>query len=217
MKILASICVVSVLICFKDEETDAERLCNQPKVPEQVRSGDEAHIQTSRSQVLCSPLTTTLTQYKGRVATRDNCPSGSCVQAGAMTCQEDLLLRRVLCAWQIRPDDLQESDSSLSPLSAQPLVSLHGGDSPRDSLSIFQPFPASSSVSCLLFQPLAWIPTECSAMWLSNELTAYRLIQASLASPKTVSASRYTSWLFASLTHPNTVGTSAHRDPQRGQ
>lgn len=99
-------CVVSVLICFKDEETDAERLCNQPKVPEQVKSGDEAHIQTSRSQVLCSPLTTTLTQYKGRVATRDNCTSGSCVQAGAVTCQEDLLLRRVLCAWQIRPDDL---------------------------------------------------------------------------------------------------------------
>ena len=96
-------CVVSVLICFKDEETDAERLCNQP---EQVRSGDEAHIQTSRSQVPCSPLTTTLTQYKGHVATSDNCPSGSCVQAGAVTCQEELLLRRVLCAWQIRPDDL---------------------------------------------------------------------------------------------------------------
>ena len=96
-------CVVSVLICFKDEETDAERLCNQP---EQVRSRDEAHIQTSRSQVPCSPLTTTLTQYKGCVATSDNCPSGSCVQAGAVTCQEELLLRRVLCAWQIRPDDL---------------------------------------------------------------------------------------------------------------
>lgn len=31
-----------LLSYFKDEETDSERLCNQPKVPRQARRGDGA-------------------------------------------------------------------------------------------------------------------------------------------------------------------------------
>ena len=48
--------VLHSIICSKNEETDAERLCNQPKVPEQARRGDEAHIQTSRSKSHALPL-----------------------------------------------------------------------------------------------------------------------------------------------------------------